>query len=155
MASPAAEYLSEKKIPHSEFVHEGKVASIAQAAAERDQDVDQVVRSLLFRIKAGEYVMVLATGTRKISWKRMRAYYSQSRISMPGPDEVVEVTGYEVGTVNPFRLKTPIPILVDQSVRKRKEISIGSGVRGTGIVMKVGDLLRALENPTIVQFTEK
>ena len=72
MISPAAKYLTEKNIPHSEFVHEGKVASIGQAAAERNQKVEQVVRSLLFRIKAEEYVLVLAGGTRKINWKTMR-----------------------------------------------------------------------------------
>jgi Cys-tRNA(Pro) deacylase len=154
LTTPAGRALAQIGVPFNEFIHDGPLASIAQAADERGQTVDQVVRSLLFRVKDGGYVMVIVAGPRKVSWKALRAYYKQNRLSMPGPDEVLEVTGFEIGAVQPFGLPQPMDVVVDRSVLVHEEISMGSGVRGTGIVMKVKDLLKALGDPPQVDFTE-
>ena len=44
-----------------------------------------------------------------------------------------------------------MPVLVDETVLAQEEISMGSGVRGTAIVLKVTDLLTALDGPEIVR----
>ncbi len=70
---------------------------------------------------------------------------------MATEDEVLEVTGYRIGTVSPFGLVRPLKVLIDPSVLKEDEISIGSGVRNTGIILKSADLQRALNTAEIVQ----
>jgi prolyl-tRNA editing enzyme YbaK/EbsC (Cys-tRNA(Pro) deacylase) len=74
---------------------------------------------------------------------------------MATEEEVLEVTGYRVGTVSPFGLKSPIRVLIDESVLQEEEVSTGSGVRQTAIIMKSADLRRALEKAEIVSLTEK
>ena len=69
-------------------------------------------------------------------------------------DEVLEVTGYRVGTVSPFGLKNPVKVLIDDSVLKEEEVSIGSGVRSVAIIMKSADIQRALGEPEIVSLLE-
>jgi len=66
----------------------------------------------------------------------------------------LEVTGYQVGTVSPFGLRTPVNVLIDASVLREEEVSIGSGVRNMAIVMKSTDIQRALGNPEIVSLGE-
>ena len=68
--------------------------------------------------------------------------------------EVLEVTGYRVGTVSPFGLKNKVKILIDASVLKEEEISIGSGVRSTAIIMKSADLRQALNESEVVSLLE-
>jgi Cys-tRNA(Pro) deacylase len=147
ITTPAGQALLELGIPFQEFIHKGPLASLAQAAAERDQSTDQVIRSLLFRVKEGVYMMALVAGEAKVSWKALRKYYKQNRLSMPGPEEVLQITGYEIGSVTPFGMKASMDILIDTSVTRQREVSMGSGVRGTGIILQVNDLLKALDFP--------
>ena len=141
---PAAVWLNENNISYKLFVHEGPVRSIEQAAAERNQDLSQVVRSILFRLNEGEYAMVLAAGKHQISWKALRKHFGMSRLTMASPEEVYEVTGYKIGTISPFGLKTTVPMLADENIFAQPAVSMGSGVSGTAIMMKRDDLKKAL-----------
>lgn len=123
-----------------------------QAARERQQSPDQVVRSIVFRIGQGEYVMVLIAGPSQVSWPALRSYLGLSRLTMASREEVLDVTGYEAGAVSPFGLPSPLRIMVDDSVTANPYISIGSGVRGSTVIMKSADLLQALDGAEIGNF---
>jgi prolyl-tRNA editing enzyme YbaK/EbsC (Cys-tRNA(Pro) deacylase) len=56
--------------------------------------------------------------------------------------------------VAPFGLPQPMRILADPSIFTPDEVSIGSGVRGTTIVMQTADLRRALPDVEIVELQE-
>ncbi len=137
--------LAERGIPHRLFRHPGKVHSLEQAARERGQRPEQVVRSILFRLGEGEYVMVLVAGPAQISWAKLRKYLGVSRISMASEEEVLQATGHPLGAVAPFANPMRVRVLIDQSVLKEEEISIGSGERYATVFLKTKDLLAALE----------
>ena len=151
---PASLALEKLGIPHSVFRHAGRVASLEQAAQERGQRPGQVVRSILFRLGEGEFALALIAGPAQISWKRLRQHFGRSRLTMASEDEVLKVTGYRVGTVSPFGLPGPVRVLVDPGVLKEEEISIGSGVPNTGIILKSSDLISSLPETEIVQLIE-
>ena len=65
-------------------------------------------------------------------------------MTMASADEVLSVTGFEIGAVSPFAVPRPLPVLIDESVMHEVEVSIGSGIRGAAIIMTSADLLRAL-----------
>ncbi|MBN2499584.1 MAG: YbaK/EbsC family protein [Anaerolineales bacterium] len=142
--TPVSQALTKMGVAHREFRHPGPLRSLKQAAVERGQQPEQIVRSLLFRVSDGEHVMILVAGPEQLSWKRLRRYMGTSRLTMASPEEVFQVTGYPLGAVAPFGLPQPVKIVVDESVRTQSEISLGSGVRDTGIIMQVADLLTAL-----------
>jgi Cys-tRNA(Pro)/Cys-tRNA(Cys) deacylase len=152
--SPVTLELDAKKIHYKSFRHPGPIHSLEQAAQERGQSPDQVVRSILFRLSLGNYVMVLITGKRQISWPDLRKQFGQSRLTLASEEEVFQATGYPLGAVSPFGLSKPIPILIDESVFMHTEISIGSGVRGVTILMRAEDLSRSLENFTRGDFAQ-
>ncbi len=151
---PVSRALAELNIPHRVFRHPGPVASLEQAAEERGQRPEQVIRSLVFRVAADEYVMVLAAGPEQISWRNLRRYLGQSRLTTATEEEVRQVTGYERGAVGPFGLPAPMRILADEQVFVPDEVSIGSGIRGTTVILKTADLRRALGNVEIGTFVE-
>ena len=151
-APPVSQALTALGIPHRIFRHIGPVSSLEQAAAERGQRPEQVVRSILFRIGPEEFAMVLMAGPAQIDWRALRQHLGQSRLTMASEAEVLRVTGYERGAVAPFGLPQPLQILVDESVVAQDEISLGSGVRGTAVILQVRDLLSALGEVEIGQF---
>lgn len=140
-------------IPYRLFQHPGPVNSLEQAAEERGQRPDQVVRSIVFRVGEGEYVMVLAAGARQVAWPVLRRYLGQSRLTTATPEELLTVTGYGVGAVAPFGLPQPMRILADESIFAETEVSIGSGVRGITIILQSADLRRALGEVEVGKFT--
>jgi Cys-tRNA(Pro)/Cys-tRNA(Cys) deacylase len=149
---PVAQALAALHIPHTVFTHDGPVNSLEQAAAERGQQPDQVVRSLLFRLGEGDYAMVLMAGPAQVSWKTLRQHFGQSRLTTASEEEVLAVTGYTRGAVAPFGLRQPVRVLIDSGVLAQEMISLGSGVRGTAIILATADLQRALPDAEIGDF---
>jgi len=151
---PASIALDKLNIPHQVFRHETPVLSFEQAAADRNQRPEQIVRSILFQIRPEEFLMVLVAGREQIDWRKLRQLVGRSRVRMATEEEVLEVTGYRVGTVSPFGLKNQVRVLIDMSVLNEEEISIGSGVRNMAIILKSADLRRALGEAEIVSLLE-
>lgn len=151
---PASIALEELGIPHKVFRHKNPVTSFEQAASDRGQRASQIVRSILFRIAEDEFIMVLVAGPVQISWKALRKHLGRSRITMATEDEVFAVTGYRVGTVSPFGLPHQLKVVIDPSVLGEEEISIGSGMRNTAIILKSADLYHALKDADVVSLTE-
>ena len=152
--SPVSRALSDLNIPHRQFRHPGPVRSLEQAAKERGQEPGQVVRSLLFRLGEGDFIMVLVAGPDQVNWKALRLHCGQSRLTTASKAEVLSVTGYEIGAVSPFGLSNPLRILVDESVFEPDEVSIGSGTRGTTVILRTADLRRALRPFELGQFRQ-
>ena len=88
--------------------------------------------------------MVLIAGARQVSRQTLPRAVGQSRLTMASEEELLRVTGYAMSAVSPFGLQTPMPILADVSAFVPTEVSIGSGVRGTTVILKSADLKRAL-----------
>ena len=151
---PASIALEKLHIPHRVFHHEKSLKSFEQAAEERNQRPEQIVRSILFQIRSGEFLMVLVAGREQVDWKKLRQYIGRSRVRMATEEEVLNVTGYRIGTVSPFGLKNPVRILIDESVLRQEELSLGSGSRQVAIIMKSADLRQALQEAEIVSLLE-
>ena len=151
---PASIALEKLNIPHQVFRHENPLRSFEQAAEERQQRPEQIVRSILFQIRADVFVMVLVAGREQVDWRKLRQLVGRSRVRMATEEEVLEVTGYRVGTVSPFGLKNQVKVLIDASVLKEEEVSLGSGARQIAIIMKSTDLRRALGESEIVSLLE-
>lgn len=152
--TPVTKALDELEIPYRFFRHLGQVSSLDQAARERDQNPDQVIRSIVFRLAKNEFVMVLVAGPAQISWPALRAYLGQSRLTMAEKSEILSSTGYPIGAVSPLGLPKPMRILVDRSVLQDGEISIGSGVRNTTVILTGSDLRVALGPVEVDQFIQ-
>lgn len=152
---PASIALEQLGIPHRVFRHEQPVTSLEEAASARNQRPEQIVRSILFQVRPGEFVMVLMAGRDQVDWRKLRQLVKRSRVRMATEEEVLEVTGYRIGTVSPFGVRNQVRVLLDASVLREEEVSLGSGVRNVAIVMKSEDVRKALGEVEIVELGEK
>jgi len=112
------------------------------------------VRTILFRVSEDEFALALVAGPGQISWKLLRKLLGKSRITMATEEEVLAVTGYRPGTVGPFGLLKPVRMLVEAGLLKEEEVSIGSGMRDTAVIIKSADLLKALGDAEVVELFE-
>lgn len=135
------------------FIHSGPVNSLEQAAQERGQLPEQVIRSIVFRVGEAEFIMVLVSGPGQIPWKALRRYLGQNRLTMATEEELLHTTGCYPGTVSPFGLLQPMRVLVDECILTLEEVSLGSCVRGVAVVIKPTDLLNAIQQAEMVNFT--
>jgi Cys-tRNA(Pro)/Cys-tRNA(Cys) deacylase len=149
-ATPVTRALDALNVPYQFFRHPGQVRSLEQAARERGQRPNQIVRSIVFRLSEGEFIMVLVAGPEQISWHDLREYLGLSRMTMANKEQVLERTGFPPGAVSPFGLPQPMRILVDESVLQEEIVSIGSGVRNTTVILRRDDLMQALGEVEVV-----
>jgi Cys-tRNA(Pro)/Cys-tRNA(Cys) deacylase len=152
--TPVSQALDALGVPYHLFTHPSPVLSLEQAAAERGQRPEQVVRSIVFRLGEDDFVMVLTAGPDQISWPDLRHHLGVSRLSMATKEEVLQRTGYVTGAVSPFGLPEPMRVLADRRVFEQEEISLGSGVRNTTVILKSDDLRRALGEIEVGCFVE-
>ncbi len=153
--APVSLALEKLNAPHRVFEHKKPFKSMEEAAAERGQNIMQLVRSILFRVGKDEFMMVMVAGPGQLSWQALRAYLGQSRMTMATKDEVLRVTGYVIGTVAPFGLPQPIRLLADKNIFDYDEVSFGSGKRGTAIIMQTADFKKALGDVEMGEFLSK
>jgi Cys-tRNA(Pro)/Cys-tRNA(Cys) deacylase len=152
ISTPVAQTLDLLGISYRVFKQICPPESFEEAAHQRGQSPGQIIRSIVFRLAAGQFVMVLMAGPGQISWKRVRTALGVTRISLASEAEVLAVTGFVRGAVTPLGLPKPMRILADESVFIHDEISIGSGVRGVAVILKSTDMQSALDRLEIGKF---
>lgn len=150
ISTPAIDELRARQIPHRVFQHAGPVTSLEQAAAERSQQPEQVVRSIVFRLSEDDFIMVLMAGPGQVPWKFLRRFTGQSRLTMATEEELLRVTGCVPGTVSPFGLPQPMRVLVESHILDQPEVSLGAGVRGVAVIMNPQVMVDSISNVEVI-----
>lgn len=137
--TPATRILDEAGIAYR-ITHHGRVNSAEEAAAARGIAIGALAKSLVIRVNANEYVIVLIPADRGLDYPKLRALLGVRRLTMPSPEEAKDATGYARGTITPLGAGA-WPTYVDQRLLDHDEISLGSGIHGWAIAMAPGDLV--------------
>jgi prolyl-tRNA editing enzyme YbaK/EbsC (Cys-tRNA(Pro) deacylase) len=125
-------------------LHQGPISSLEQAARERGLSPEQIIRSLLFRLENGEFVLVLMPGPGKISWPKLRRRLGVTRLTTADAEVVQAITGYPPGSVSPYGLHSAVRLLADLRLLRHTTVSIGAGIPDAGVILRTEDLLRTL-----------
>lgn len=70
----------------------------------------------------------------------MRRHIDARKISFAPMDEAVELSGMEYGGITPVGLPGDWPVLVDEGVTAAGEVVIGSGLRGSKLLVDAAEL---------------
>jgi Cys-tRNA(Pro) deacylase len=128
-----------------EFKHySNKVKNAHEASSEIGLSPDQMLKTLLVR-NGNKFVLVLIPVSHKLNFPKLKQLLG-CEFSMASSEEVYKITGYEIGTVSPFCMKINIPIYLEKSALVQLKVGVGSGVKGTEIVLdpkKLQEILMA------------
>jgi Cys-tRNA(Pro) deacylase len=130
----------------------GRVGSLAEAAQQRGVTPGGIVKTLVVRRGADDYLFVLVPGDRTISWPKLRAHLGVNRISMPDAATAQQVTGYERGTITPFGSLRALPVVADATLTRRT-VSIGAGAHGVAATVGA-DALTAVLDADVADVTD-
>ena len=138
--TPAARALAGPSLRH-ELRPSGSPRSVAEAAAFQGVPMASILRTIVVRRGADDYLFVLVPGGRRIAWPRLRSLLGISRMSLPDAEEARAATGYERGTITPFGATHAWPIVADATLRGAGRVVLGGGRRGVTLHVDADELL--------------
>jgi Cys-tRNA(Pro)/Cys-tRNA(Cys) deacylase len=127
-----------------DVVRTERPSSAEESAALQRIDVGQLLRTIVIRRGAEDYLFVLVPGGRQIDWPKLRAHLGVSRLSLPDAEEARRATGYERGAITPFGATTAWPVIADGTIRSLGTVAIGGGARGVNLHVEAAALLDRL-----------
>ena len=115
----------------------------AEAAAEAAGcALAQIVKSLLFRLEGDRFALVMVPGDRRADRAKVAAELGAARAKPASPQEVLDVTGFEVGGVAPFPLGRVEASLLERSLVTHDVVWVGAGTPRHMAVLAPADLGR-------------
>lgn len=140
--TPAIRALREASVAHRVVVTE-PARDAEESARFQGIELRQLLRTIVVRRGADDYLFVLVPAGRRFDWPRLRSHLGVSRLSLPDADEARAVTGYERGAITPFGASHAWPVIADASILALERVAIGGGRRGVNVHLSPADLVAA------------
>ena len=144
METPATRALEGSDLSY-EVVRTERPSSVEESADLQGIEVGQLLRTIVIRRGADDYLFVLVPGGRQIDWGKLRTHLGVKRLSLPGEEEATAATGYERGAITPFGSSKTWPVIADTTIAELGKVAIGGGGRGVNLHLAAGYLIRHLE----------
>ena len=106
---------------------------------------EQVFKTLLTTGGPGVHVFAVIPGDAELDFKKLARAAGLRKAEMVSLKEVQPLTGYIRGGVTVFGAKKAYPVYVDETVVLFEQISVSAGTRGTQLILKPDDYLKAAE----------
>ena len=119
----------------------GSTPTAELAARRLGVEVARIAKSILFKSKAGSFVLVVCPGDKRIPSGVLKRLIG-SKVSMADALETERVTGFRPGGVCPFGLEG-VEILLDQDLGLYETVFPAAGNDATGVRTTLDQLVRA------------
>ena len=129
-----------------EYVEHGgtEVSSRALGVGEHE-----VVKTLVMQDEAGEPLLVLMHGDRKVSTRNLARQAGVKRIEPCRPEAAQRHSGYQIGGTSPFGTRKRLRVYLERSILELPKIYINGGRRGFLVGIAPGEIVRTLD-PVLV-----
>ena len=104
---------------------------------------EQVFKTLLTHTADGGHVFAVIPGDAELDLKKLAAAAGTRRTELAALKEVEPLTGYIRGGVTVLAARKPFPAFADETIELFDIISVSAGVRGTQLILKPEDYIRA------------
>ncbi len=147
-ATPALAALIAAGVPHEvvKFDHHSRERSFGVEAVRAltgygGVAAELILKTLIIAAPDGFAVAVLSASS-KLSLKAAAAALGLTKASMAEPAAAQRATGYVLGAVSPFGLRTPLPTVVDSGALGWDRVYCSAGRRGWDVAVAPADLVR-------------
>src|SRR4051794_29474254 len=106
-------------------------ATVETAAKALGVEPGRIAKTLA--VRAGDHLFLLvARGDARLDNRKCKDEFNARPRMLPA-DETLELTGHPVGGVNPFGLKTPLPVYLDVSLQEYDVVYPAGGSLNTSV----------------------
>lgn len=146
------EILDSNNVEYKLTEHE-PVYTSEQAAKVRGAEIKTGVKALVLKSGDGKMILGLVAADRKIDLKKLSDFSNTRDLKLARPEEVLERTGCEIGSVHPFGLIHNLATYMDESVLENEYVEFNVGLHTKSIRMKSKDLVKIIK-PIIGGFSK-
>ncbi len=120
-----------------------KTPTVRDAARALGVQTDQIIKSLVFMVSK-EPLLVINNGLNRVDRKKLAIYLGvgKSRVKFASPEQVLDKTGFQVGSMPPFGHRYPLRTLVDEIVIAQKVVFGGGGKINAMMQLETAELLK-------------
>ncbi|HYE23654.1 MAG TPA: Cys-tRNA(Pro) deacylase [Clostridia bacterium] len=112
-------------------------------AAKIGMPPEQVFKTLAVKGDRNGVCVAVIPGNYELDFKALAQLTGDRKVEMVPLKDVQNVTGYIRGGVTALGMKKDYPVFVDETMQLWDEVSVSAGQRGTQIVLKPDDYLKA------------
>lgn len=128
----------------AEFFEPGvEMATVEASAKALGVSPDEILKSLLFQAKNGEFVLVVAAGNARVSTKKLSEVTGLKGVRLAKPEVVFEVTGYPAGGTPPIGHKRRLRVIVDGKAAQLPYAYGGGGRPSVMVKLRLEDIIRS------------
>jgi len=150
--SQIIDLLNENKIVYKKFEH-APVFTSQEAANIRGTSLHQGAKALVM-IGDKKPLMIVLPADLKADIKALKVKFKIRDLRMATAEEVIKITGTQVGAVPPFGNLFNIPLYVDVKLRDNEVIDFNAGLHTKSIEMKELDFEKVTK-PIVGEFSTK
>ena len=120
------------------------VTSIDEAVVKAPHLTHNLLKTIVFRIKDGDWILAAVTGDVRIHYKRLADAMAVKRRELRSiaPGEVESELGFQIGGVGPFPIRADVRVVFDAGLAHLGTVFCGSGRNTETVEMDIGDLIR-------------
>lgn len=138
-------YLDQQQVTFRLLHHQTPATTIEDAASQRGICPSQMVKCILLQDMGGQLALACAPGDKSVDPKKVRSLLQWRRMTCVNMKNVELITGYQIGTVTPLLLKTPMPVIFDHQILQHPVVTISSGSSMAGIAIQTQDLIKLVQ----------
>jgi len=116
--------------------------TVDAAAAAMKVAAEQIFKSILFQVRDGQCVMVIACGNGRVDLQRVQGITGLQGLKLAKPDVVFAKTGYPAGGTPPVGHREKFPVIVDTRVASQELGYAGGGQPELLVRIKSADIIR-------------
>jgi len=125
-----------------------------EAARVRGVELKTGVKALVLKTDKEDFVMALVAADRKIDLKKLAKIVRAKRLRLASSEEVLKLTGCEVGSVHPFGNLHGLVTYLDPSVLENDTVNFNAGLHTLSVQMRAQDLVKAIGGSVIEDFSK-
>ncbi len=123
------------------FAFDNSTENSAKAAQTLGVELGQIAKSILF-FADSRPVLVVISGDKRVDEKKLKSFLSAKKVRLAKPEEVFEVTGFEVGGVSPVGLRNQICVFIDESLKRFNVIYPAAGESNNMFITSFDELVK-------------
>ncbi len=146
-------YLDQKKIGYKMLKHR-TVYTAYDAAKTMRAKLDQIAKTLV--VKADKiYLLAVLPATRRLDLGKLKKITKAKKLEIAKENVMKKVFKTKPGAIVPFGGLYKVPVFVDKTLLKVKQVIAGAGTHEDSVVMTGKNFLKAVGDATIADFGSK
>lgn len=128
-----------------DYRKKGLTAAAEALELRHEQLLKTLVVSIERKSQRKDYVLLMIPGGFSASMKRLARELGAKQAQLATEREAERLTGYQVGGIGPFGIRTPLPVYIALAACEQDVVYFNGGRRGLMLSMSFEDLLAAAD----------